>query len=86
MHDTFLVKRLSESLGQLCKEKRIGKITKLKITTSKDSHIFPGNLIEHLMLDHNEEVGEWTELIIDKQDIDSLTAVIESIEGELLEQ
>ena len=43
-------------------------------------------LITVKLSDHNGVVGEWTEIIIDRQDIDSLTAVIKSIEGESLEQ
>lgn len=86
MHDTFLLKRISESLSNLIKENEFNKVIKLRIITSQNSHIHKDNLYEHLLLEHNGVVGEWTEILIDRQDIDSLTAVIESIEGEKLEQ
>jgi Zn finger protein HypA/HybF involved in hydrogenase expression len=85
MHDTFLLKRISESLSDLIEKNRIDRVIKLQITTSKNSHIHKDNLYEQLLLDHNGVVGQWTEIIIDRQDIESLTAVIESIEGENLE-
>jgi hypothetical protein len=85
MHDTFLLKRISESLGDLVKENRIDRVIKLQIVTNKKSHIHKDNLYEQLISDHNGVVGQWTEIIIDRQDIESLTAVIESIEGENLE-
>lgn len=86
MHDTFLLKRISESLSELIRKNRIERVIKLRIITSQNSHIHRDNLYEQLMTDHNGAVGEWTEIIIDRQDIDSLTAVIESIEGENYEQ
>jgi len=85
MHDTFLLKRISESLSELIKKNSIGRVIKLRIVTSQNSHIHQDNLYELLLIDHNGIVGEWTEIIIDRQDIDSLTAVIQSIEGEILE-
>lgn len=85
MHDTFLLKRISDALGALCSTNRFSKITKLKVITGRDSHIEHDNLFEQLSKDHNEVVGDWTEIIIDRQDIEDNTAVIESVEGETLE-
>jgi len=85
MHDTFLLKRISESLSDLIIEYKLSRVIKLRITTSMNSHIHTDNLYEHLLSEHNGIIGEWTEIIIEKQDIDDLTAVIESIEGESLE-
>ena len=86
MHDTFLLNRISEALIELCHKDRIIRITKLRIITNQDSHIQQGNLYEHLLENNKGLVGKWTEIIIDKQNIENLTAVIESIEGETLEQ
>ncbi|HYE83955.1 MAG TPA: hypothetical protein VEG39_17540 [Clostridia bacterium] len=84
MHDTFLVKRISEALGELFEEKKLGRITKLRIITSKDSHIRQKDLYEHLLEEYKGIAGEWTEIIIEHQDIESLTAIIESVEGDIL--
>lgn len=86
MHDTFLLKRISESLGKLRNEKKLDRITKVKIITNPDSHITRENLLEQLIQELDTAVGDWTEIIIERQDIDNLTAVIKSIEGEVFEQ
>lgn len=86
MHDTFLLKRISESLDRLCIENKLVRITKLKIITSKNSHISRENLLEQLTENNDRAVGAWTEIIIERQEVDSLTAVIESIEGEVFEE
>ncbi|MDD3704471.1 MAG: hydrogenase maturation protease [Clostridiaceae bacterium] len=85
MHDTFLLKRISDALGALCSTNRFSKITKLQVTTCKNSHIEHDNLFEQLLKDHNESVGEWTEIIIIRRDIEDNTAVIDSVEGETFE-
>jgi hydrogenase maturation protease len=85
MHDTFLLKRISDSLGELCNANRISKVHQLRIITSQDSHIHHDNLLEQITSEHKGIVGEWTEIIIERQDIEKLTAVIDSIEGDILE-
>jgi hypothetical protein len=85
MHDTFLLNRISETVKELCYADKIIRITKLKIITKYNSHIQRDNLYEHLLRNHSGVVGEWTELIIVRQDIEDLTAVIELLEGDTLE-
>ena len=85
MHDTFLLNRISESLIKLCNEDKIFRITKLRIITNHHSHIQESNLYEHLLRNTNGVVGEWTEIIIDRQDIENLTAIIDKVEGDTLE-
>lgn len=82
MHDTFLLKRISESLSELCNANSITRVIRLQIITSQNSHIQHDNLYEQLLSDHNGVVGEWTEIIIERRDIESLTAIIENVEGE----
>lgn len=86
MHDTFLLKKISESLSELCNSNSITRVMKLQIITSRNSHIHHDNLYEQLLSDHNGAVGEWTEIIIERCDIESLTAIIKSVEGETLEK
>ncbi len=85
MHDTFLFKRISDSLNTLCKENRIGRLNKVCITTSRNSHICHDNLLAQLKECNDGLVGDWTELCIERQDIDSHTATIDHVEGESLE-
>jgi len=84
MHDTFLLKRLSEELGVLCEANRLSRVTGLRVVTSLNSHVGHDSLYEQLSMDHSKEVGEWTDIIVEKREIDDLTAVIESVEGETL--
>ncbi|HPW42093.1 MAG TPA: hypothetical protein PLW98_11315 [Bacillota bacterium] len=85
MHDTFLLKRISEALGVFCEANRLSRVTLLRVVTSLNSHVGQHSLYEQLSMDHSKEVGDWTEIIVEKRDIDDLTAVIESVEGETLE-
>ncbi len=86
MHDTFLLKRISDALYELCHENKIVQVKKLRIITSQNSHLGKENLYEHLKMQPGGLVGDWTEILVDKQDIESLTAVIDSIEGEVIKQ
>jgi hypothetical protein len=42
--------------------------------------------MEQLSANSIGTVGAWTEIIIDRREVDSLTAVIESVEGEVFEE
>lgn len=85
MHDTFLLKRISESLNKLCNENKIIRVKKLRIITNHNSHIQKNNLYEHLKEENAGLIGEWTDIIVDRQDMENLTAVIDSIEGETID-
>lgn len=83
MHDTFLLKRISESVSNLCLENKIACVKKLRIITSQNSHIQKDSLLEHLKELHSGLIGDWTDIIIDRQNIEDLTAVIDCIEGDI---
>lgn len=85
MHDTFLLKKISDALGVFCEANRFSRVTGLRVVTSLNSHVEHDSLYEQLSLDHSKAVGEWTEIIVEKRDIEDLTAVIESVEGETLD-
>lgn len=82
MHDTFLNERIYEALSKLCQENKILKINKVSIAVNVDSHISETSLREHFSERNNSLLGNWTEIIVEKQDIGKLNAVIKSIEGE----
>lgn len=84
MHDTFLLKRISESLYGICNENCIARVNKLRIITSQNSHIQQDNLLEHLQEEHAGLVGEWTEIVIERQDMENLTAIIDIVDGETI--
>lgn len=86
MHDTFLLKRISDNLIILCNTNKITKVRKLHIITSPNSHINEESLYEHLKEQNAELIGEWTNIIVERQDIENLTAVIESVEGDVFDK
>jgi len=82
MHDTFLNERIYEALLKLCRENKIARLSKVNITVNIDSHISENSLHEHFSERNNNLLGDWTEIIVEKQDVGKLNAVIKSIEGE----
>jgi len=82
MHDTFLNERIYEALLKLCQENKVLKLNKVNIAVNLDSHISESSLREHFSERNNSLLGEWTEIIVEKQDVGKLNAVIKSIEGE----
>lgn len=82
MHDTFLNKRIVESLLKLCEENNLSRLNKVVVVVNIDSHISENSLREHLSESCSRLVGEWTEITVEKQEAGKLIAVIKSIEGE----
>lgn len=86
MHDTFLNERIYEALLKLCHENKIIKLNKVNIAVNIDSHISEDSLREQFGERNNNIFGDWTEIIVEKQDVGKLNAVIKSIEGESLDE
>lgn len=82
MHDTFLNERIYETLLKLCTENKILKLNKVNLAVNTDSHISENSLREHFSERNNNLLGYWTEIIVEKQDVGKLNAVIKTIEGE----
>jgi Zn finger protein HypA/HybF involved in hydrogenase expression len=82
MHDTFLNERIYEALLKLCQENKILKLNKVNIAVNIDSHISANSLREQFSERNDNLLGDWTEIIVEKQNVGKLNAVIESIEGE----
>lgn len=82
MHDTFLNERIYEALLELCQKNKILKLNKVNIVVNMDSHISENSLREYFGERNNKIFGKWTEIIVEKQDVGKLNAVIKSIEGE----
>lgn len=82
MHDTFLNERIYEALQKLCKENGISKLNKVIMAVNTDSHISENSLREHFSEKNSQLMGQWTEILIEKQEVGKLNAVIKSIEGE----
>ncbi|SHH76959.1 hypothetical protein [Clostridium grantii] len=81
MHDTFLLKKISESLEQFCRDKEIGILTKVEITVNPDSHVTQESLMEELKNSMADFIGKDLKLKVHIKNIQELTAYINSIEG-----
>lgn len=86
MHDTFLNERIYEALLELCKENKLSRISKAIITVNVDSHITESSLREYFSERSCGLLGDSTEIIVERQDVGKLNAVIRSIEGELSDE
>lgn len=82
MHDTFLNQKLYESIVKLCGEHRIIKVWKLTITVHINSHICKESIREYFEERNSNYIGEWTDIVVQKKEIEPLTAVIEQLDGE----
>lgn len=86
MHDTMLLENIRQNLEKICRNNGIKKVKKLQISVSLDSHVNSENLYKHLNNTNKTLVGEWSEILIDKKEnLESQTAIIESIAGEFIE-
>ena len=82
MHDTFLMERLYEEIKKLCCKNNIIKLEFLVIGVSKDSHMDEGEFRSYLEERNDSIIGEWTEMIVKKEEIQDNTAIIYSLVGE----
>ena len=82
MHDTFLNQNLYESIIGLCKEHSIAKILKLTITVHTHSHISEQSIREYFTDRNSTLLGDWTTVMVQKKEIEPLTATIDQIDGE----
>lgn len=84
MHDTFLNERIYNALMKICYENKILKFNKISLTVNTDSHISAQSLHEFFRERNNQFLDERTEIIVEKQNVGKLNAIINSVEGESL--
>lgn len=82
MHDTFLNQNLYDSITKLCMENSIAKILNLTITVHTNSHISKESIREYFSDKKSALMGDWTNVLVQKKEIEPLTATIEQIDGE----
>ncbi len=85
MHDTFLNQNLYESITHLCEEHSIAKILNLTITVHTHSHITEQSIREYFSDRNSSLIGDRTNILVQKKDIEPLTATINQIDGEKFE-
>ncbi|WP_352400851.1 hypothetical protein [Anaerotignum sp.] len=85
MHDTFLNQNLYDAITKLCDENAMAKITQLVIIVHTHSHINESSIREYFGDRRSKLIGDWTNVVIEKKEIEPLTATIEQIDGEKIE-
>ena len=82
MYDSYLFKRIADSLIDMCAENRIKKITYLEINVHHNSHINSKSLQDYLIEEIPNLVDDDSKIVVDVEDnIEELSALILSIEG-----
>ncbi len=81
MHDTHLIEKIYESIAEICRLNAIVKVVDLHIEMDEGSHITEPILLEYLSDRDSSLFGAWTDVHIDYQPFEKLTAVITSIDG-----
>lgn len=83
MHDTFLIKKISDEVNELCKMNQLKKLTKLVVTVNDKSHVNEENLNHRLHHLNKKVFGSWTHIEVLRDDnIQDQTAILQTIEGE----
>jgi Zn finger protein HypA/HybF involved in hydrogenase expression len=82
MHDTILLNKISEAVKQVCEVSNIKKVNTLAVVVNHKSHVNEHNLYEHLQNAEGDLIGLWTEIKIEREDIQDQTAILHSLKGE----
>ena len=82
MHDTFLLERIYEEMKRLCYKNSIIKLKMVVVGVNKDSHIDQNEFRSFLNERDDSIIGEWTEILIKKEEIEDNTAIIYSLIGD----
>jgi Zn finger protein HypA/HybF involved in hydrogenase expression len=82
MHDTHLIEKIYESIAEICRRNAIVRVNDLHIEVDEGSHITEPLLLEHLKDRDGTLFGTWTDVHVDYQPFEKLTAVITGIDGD----
>lgn len=82
MHDTILLNKISSAVKEVCAANNIKKVNKLAVVVNHRSHVDERNLHEHLQNAEASLIGLWTEIKVEREDIQEQTAILHSIQGE----
>lgn len=82
MHDSYLFKRISDSLVDMCEENGVKKITFVEINVHYSSRINSKNLQDFLIAEIPTLVDENTKVVVEVVDsIEDSSALILAVEG-----
>jgi hypothetical protein len=85
MKDSYLIKKISNEVQELCKMNELAKLTKLVVTVSYRSHVNEENLRKQLTHGNKKMFGAWTQIEVLQDDIQDQIAILQTIEGEKIE-
>lgn len=82
MHDSLLFEKTYQTVRELCESHSIMKVNEIKMTVSMDSHVDGPHMLRHFIERDNILFGDWTNVVVEKREIERLTAIVKSIDGE----
>ncbi|SHJ57510.1 hypothetical protein [Tepidibacter formicigenes] len=82
MYDRTLLKRIYNSLNEICKDNKITKVNKITFVTSMDSDLDEVNICDYFSKNNSELIGNWTDINIKRENFEQNIAIIHSIEGD----
>jgi hypothetical protein len=82
MHDSYLIKKISDEVQELCKIDSLEKLTKLVVTVNYRSRVDEEHLMKQLKHRNKKMFGPWTQILVLRDDIREQTAILHVIEGE----
>lgn len=85
MHDTHLIEKIYASIAEICRKNSIVKVNDIHIEVDEGSHMSESLLLEHLSDRDSTLFGTWTDMHIEYQPFEKLTAVITSVDGDCCE-
>lgn len=71
-----------EAVLDLCRQYSITKLTELIISVHKDSQITKESLLEQFASKNSNIVGDWTQIVVERNQPEKFKAKIEHIYGE----
>jgi phosphotransferase system IIB component len=82
MQDLFLNIDIYDAVLYLCRLYSITKLTELKLSVHKDSQITKESVLELFASKNSSIVGDWTQIVVEKNETEKLKVKIDHIYGE----
>lgn len=84
MHDTFLFENIWDALKEISLNNNIEYITYLEVIVHTNSHVNNESLYNHLISKNSKLIDNNTVVLVKREEIEELTAIISSVEGDMV--
>ncbi len=84
MTENILYRKISKGLMDICERQKIGHVNKFYLIINNDSDISLEKLHQQLQIDLPINVSQSTAIVVERRNIEILSAIIYKVEGEKL--